>query len=43
MVAFYYIREIAEISEQLYLEARELPVLRAGMERAFGKSAALQI
>ncbi len=37
MVAFYDIREISEISEQLYQEARELPVLRAGMERVFEK------
>ena len=34
MVAFYDIREISEISEQLYLEARESGVLRAGMNRA---------
>ena len=37
MMAFYDIREISEISEKLYLEARELPILRAGMERVFEK------
>ena len=34
MVAFYDVREISEISEQMYLEARDSPVLRAGMNRA---------
>ncbi len=37
MVVFYNIRELSEISEQLYLEARESPVLRAGMDRALEK------
>lgn len=37
MMAFYDTREISEISEQLYLEARESPVLRAGMNRALEK------
>ena len=37
MVAFYGIPEISEISEQLYLEARESGVLRAGMNRALEK------
>ena len=39
MVTFYGIREISDISEQLYLEARESPVLRAGMNRALEKMA----
>ena len=39
MLAFYDIREISKISEQLYLEARESPVLRAGMNRALEKMA----
>ncbi|MDE2998456.1 MAG: AAA family ATPase [Gemmatimonadota bacterium] len=37
MVAFYDDGEISEISEQLYLEARESQVLRAGMNRALEK------
>lgn len=37
MVAFYDVGEISEISEQLYLEARESPILRAGMNRALEK------
>ena len=37
MVAFYDVREISEISEQMYLEARDSPVLRAGMNRAIEK------
>ena len=37
MVAFYDVGEISEISEQLYLEARESLVLRAGMNRALEK------
>ena len=39
MMSFYEVGEISEISEQLYLEARESPVLRAGMNRALEKSA----
>lgn len=39
MIAFYDIREISEISEQLYLEARESPVLRVGINRALEKMA----
>ena len=37
MMAFYDTREISEFSEQLYLEARESPVLRAGLNRALEK------